>query len=1226
MNSELTSDLEEIAHLLPSRKSGRDTKLKMSAVKQDWNPQDKFVFQNQIISRSDKINLIARVIEIATRALFQNHAYKFGDEYFHQISGGSIGDRWTGAAAEVVMMDWSKKYQNILENSGIEVLLLSGYVDDGRQLSTSLPMGSRFNPTTRKFEITEQAEAEDKINKINGESTNQRMAKTCLSAMNSINSDLEFTVESPEDFENEQLPTLDFKIWQEQDNTINHCYYQKPVKTPYVIMARSSMATQQKIQILANELTRRISNINMKNSTQEQYNQVVNQFTQELKNSEYQHRTAREIVISGIRGLKTRIFRRESKKQEFYREAHKTAGVRARKKLVSKENWYKTQDNQDPANITATRIARQELPRSLQKGGNKKPKKETESKIKAVMFVPFTPGSELAKLLRENEEKLVKITDSKIKIVERTGIKIQELLTKSNPWKGNDCERENCLLCYTKLRTEKLRTQECHQRNIVYEKRCLNCEEQEHHRIDQLEITEHEKRELKKKIMIYKYIGETSRSSFERGWEHLNDLARLSTSSHMLKHILTEHSDSEIKDVKFGMKILRTCRSSFERQIYESVSIQQERKNHHILNSRAEYNRCSLPRLSTQLGDAENKKYNAELEKEKEQEETLEKKIRMLRKQQNKARLVPVKGENQGTKRRKINKENEYITIKETWGKPDQLPSEKHLTSLEEHPQEPAKKRTRTRNTQYQEEQVRLTNCKTIENKVYEVTEQNSDLEFAEQVDWDQVLKEHKERIEREEQEKNDRLERQRKKIEGWKLFNLCKEFLEQNNKAWMKRRDARIEENNRQERLQKARIKNREILTKQQNKKWEEKLREGFEKLPVREQEKAIEDEKNKNRQELKNAKADLWKLRGSEKRLKETNAVIEIRKLEMKTDQVIKLLEKERTRLKERDKNIRTAIKNDKNKNKKQELLAEVWATYRWITDYLTNTTLEWEKLKEQREQEEKFRLDKWEQQTRKEKIINYKNEKLREQELKEQESRTIVEDLLLEIVDRVLNNYAAKENNREQAQEQDEKLIRTTNTTSKPRILPAKINLSSNKQQDITKYMTVVTNTKQQEKAQPTTSASKLQQTTKNKRTKQKPRTKEEPKIIQQSRGFWKQYAMKQKQEREQQSENKITQQDIRYRTTSVKRNTEKAEKVLHISQISQTGHSQDTEVSKNFVFDASPYQNIPNEVATSNPIVPEHSTIIVDNSESQKSSLIIAGNTQSLPGLEDCYEED
>ena len=70
------------------------------------------------------------------------------------------------------------------------------------------------------------------------------------------------------------------------------------------------------------------------------------------------------------------------------------------------------------------------------------------------MFVPFTPGSLLAKQLRENEEKLEKLTNTRIKIVERTGTKIQDLLTRSNPWKGHDCERHNCLLCYTKLRTE----------------------------------------------------------------------------------------------------------------------------------------------------------------------------------------------------------------------------------------------------------------------------------------------------------------------------------------------------------------------------------------------------------------------------------------------------------------------------------------------------------------------------------------------------------------------------------------------------------------------------------------------------------------------------------------------------------------------------------------------------------------------------------------------------
>ena len=53
-----------------------------------------------------------------------------------------------------------------------------------------------------------------------------------------------------------------------------------------------------------------------------------------------------------------------------------------------------------------------------------------------------------------------------------------------------------------------------------------------------------------------------------------------------------------------------------------------------------------------------------------------------------------------------------------------------------------------------------------------------------------------------------------------------------------------------RQERLQKLRNKNKEFLTKHQNKKIEDRLREG------------LENEKNQNRQELKNAKANLWKL----------------------------------------------------------------------------------------------------------------------------------------------------------------------------------------------------------------------------------------------------------------------------------------------------------------------------------------------------------------------------
>ena len=73
----------------------------------------------------------------------------------------------------------------------------------------------------------------------------------------------------------------------------------------------------------------------------------------------------------------------------------------------------------------------------------------------------------------------------------------------------------------------------------------------------------------------------------------------------MLKHIVGEHPEQEMGEVKFGMQVLKYTCSSFGRQIMESVLIQQERDQHQLLNSRTEYNRCSLPRLCKQMGEGE---------------------------------------------------------------------------------------------------------------------------------------------------------------------------------------------------------------------------------------------------------------------------------------------------------------------------------------------------------------------------------------------------------------------------------------------------------------------------------------------------------------------------------------------------------------------------------------------------------------------------------------------
>ena len=133
-----------------------------------------------------------------------------------------------------------------------------------------------------------------------------------------------------------------------------------------------------------------------------------------------------------------------------------------------------------------------------------------------------------------------------------------------------------------------------------------------------------------KRMKLHKYIGESSRSCYERGMEHQTDMRLLKPGSHMLRHALDKHEGEKLNEIKFGMEVMRFTRTSFERQILESVLIQQN-INHHILNSRSEYNRCSLPRLSTRLGDKEYKKYEKELEEAKQKEESLESRIRDMR-------------------------------------------------------------------------------------------------------------------------------------------------------------------------------------------------------------------------------------------------------------------------------------------------------------------------------------------------------------------------------------------------------------------------------------------------------------------------------------------------------------------------------------------------------------------------------------------------------------------
>ena len=64
--------------------------------------------------------------------------------------------------------------------------------------------------------------------------------------MNSIHPDLKFTTETAEYFPERRLHTLDTEIWIE-NNRVRHSYFQKEMKTPFVLMRASAMAGQSEV-------------------------------------------------------------------------------------------------------------------------------------------------------------------------------------------------------------------------------------------------------------------------------------------------------------------------------------------------------------------------------------------------------------------------------------------------------------------------------------------------------------------------------------------------------------------------------------------------------------------------------------------------------------------------------------------------------------------------------------------------------------------------------------------------------------------------------------------------------------------------------------------------------------------------------------------------------------------------------------------------------------------
>ena len=330
---------------------------------------------------------------------------------------------------------------------------------------------------------------------------------------------------------------------------------------------------------------------------------VVNEYTDKLAQSGYQKVQVRRIIMAGLKGYEKALERDMSGRGSLHRSAEEGASSRIKKKLLGKSSWFKNNSSKRDGSGDL-----QKTPNGRRKTANREhhsrakknlavatvdglchtqasPALPNNDKVTTVLFVPQTPGGILAERLRQAEKQLGGLIGDKIKMVERGGVTMRRTFHQSNPWAGAKCGRSDCLPCNTGDVTE------CTKRNILYETSCLQC-----------------KAEGKESV----YVGESSRSSYERGKEHSEDYQNQTEDSHMEKHAMTSHNQEERPS--FAMKVVKVHFSALSRQIHESVRIRRRAIGSTILNSKSEYNRCRLPRLVVETGEKPPKSTDSKIE------------------------------------------------------------------------------------------------------------------------------------------------------------------------------------------------------------------------------------------------------------------------------------------------------------------------------------------------------------------------------------------------------------------------------------------------------------------------------------------------------------------------------------------------------------------------------------------------------------------------------------
>ena len=460
-------------------------------------------FPEEVPQDDELRSLFCIAVGVMVKRTMELHDFCIDGKIHRQREGGSIGLDLTGVVADIFMGVWDKLLLDKLDDEGVKPILYMRYKDDVDVV----------------LEVVGWGENDSEI----GVERDKRVMDRFGVVADGVHHSIKVEVDSGYNHSDRggRVPILDVEVWIGQDTEggwrIMHSHYMKDVASRMVMNSRSAHGMQTKKNVMVNEVYRILRNCSVFLPWAERASRV-SYYVKRMEYCGYEQSFRAEVVKAALKRYRRKLaggclFGEEKTEKERIEQRE------------AKMNWYKKDGRYD-----------------------------------SVVFVQPTVDS----VLKRKVQQIARRNRVRIKVVEKAGVTVKQMLQKSNPFAKRKCERVDCGVC------KMGRPGECRTRGCGYE---LVCKEDGR-----------------------KYIGQTGRSMYERFNEELRDWGMKEEGSPLWKHSERYHQG---QDFEVEVKVKDKCFGKPSRRlITESVLISQLDSNR-AMNSKNEWTCVKLDKVST---------------------------------------------------------------------------------------------------------------------------------------------------------------------------------------------------------------------------------------------------------------------------------------------------------------------------------------------------------------------------------------------------------------------------------------------------------------------------------------------------------------------------------------------------------------------------------------------------------------------------------------------------